>query len=240
MAEPKKDALNPQEMNIYQKLAAIRRTVAVFKKDKSGYNYKYTSAPEILARVTAGMDRYHLSLIPRIVPESEAVTPYFYKNAKEKDVYEVIVNARMFYRWLNDDNPAEYIDVPWLMVGQQADAAQAMGSGLTYANRYFLLQYFQISTVEDDPDSWRGKKDKAMKAEEEEAARKAAAELKEAVAAVTAAAKDKIAAGADRNAVYAVIAGATGGNKNPNSITDVNLAHKVVAEIEKMEVKKNA
>ena len=41
------------------------------------------------------------------------------------------------------------------MVGQQADGSQALGSGLTYANRYFLLKYFNVATSEDDPDAIR-------------------------------------------------------------------------------------
>ena len=53
------------------------------------------------------------------------------------------------------------MDVPWVLVGQQADAAQALGSALTYANRYFMLKFFQIATPDDDPDSWRNKKEDA-------------------------------------------------------------------------------
>lgn len=47
------------------------------------------------------------------------------------------------------------------MVGQQGDASQAFGSGLTYANRYFMLKFFQIATPDDDPDNWRSKKEEA-------------------------------------------------------------------------------
>ena len=51
--------------------------------------------------------------------------------------------------------------VPWALVGQQGDASQAFGSGLTYANRYFMLKFFQIATPDDDPDNWRSKKEEA-------------------------------------------------------------------------------
>ena len=49
-----------EQMSIYQKLAGIRKMVEVIRKNKSGYNYKYVSEDEILARVTAGMDKYHV------------------------------------------------------------------------------------------------------------------------------------------------------------------------------------
>ena len=52
------------------------------------------------------------------------------------------------------------------MVGQQSDASQAFGSGLTYSSRYFLLKYFNIATSDADPDAFR-KKQKAAEAEEQ-------------------------------------------------------------------------
>lgn len=51
------------------------------------------------------------------------------------------------------------------MVGQQADASQSFGSGLTYVYRYFPLKHFGVSTVEDDPDNWRAKQREAEEAE---------------------------------------------------------------------------
>ena len=66
------------------------------------------------------------------------------------------------------DNPEDTLVVPWVIVGQQSDASQAVGSGLSYLHRYFLLKFFQIATPDDDPDNWRSKKLQA--AEEEERA----------------------------------------------------------------------
>ena len=53
--------------------------------------------------------------------------------------------------------------IDWGLLGQQADGSQALGSGLTYANRYFLLKYFNATTSNDDPDKIRS----AIAAEEE-------------------------------------------------------------------------
>ena len=57
-------------LNLYQKLAKIRKMTEVIQKNKRGYNYKYTSIDEILARVTAGMEKYHVSLIPKFEQNS--------------------------------------------------------------------------------------------------------------------------------------------------------------------------
>lgn len=163
-------------LSLVQKLAGIRKMVEVIRKNKSGFNYKYVSEDEILARVTAGMDKYHVLLYPGIVPQTAAVTPYNYtkiKNAKdgkkiEESVNEVLVKADMTFTWINLDNPEDTLVVPWVIVGQQSDASQAVGSGLSYLHRYFLLKFFQIATPDDDPDNWRSKKLQA--AEEEERA----------------------------------------------------------------------
>lgn len=163
-----------EEMSIYQKLAGIRKMVEVIRKNKSGYNYKYVSEDEILARVTAGMDKYHVLLYPGIVPNTAAITPYNYtkvKSAKngdkiEESVNEVLVNADMTFTWVNLDNPSDQLIVPWVIVGQQSDASQAVGSGLSYLHRYFMLKFFQIATPDDDPDNWRSKKLEAAEAEE--------------------------------------------------------------------------
>ena len=155
-----------ENLNLQQKLAKIRKMTEVIQKNKKGFNYRYTSIDEILARVTAGMNKYNVSLYPRIAPGSEAVTPYNYSKTKftkdgqqyDEQNNEIIAQAHVVYTWVNDDNPAEKIEVPWFVVGSQQDPAQAFGSGLTYGLRQFLIQFFQIATLDgEDPDDWRSK-----------------------------------------------------------------------------------
>lgn len=160
-----------EKLNIYQKLAKVRRVVEVVQKNKSGYGYKYVSDDELLAKITGTMDKYGLSLVPAIVSDSFNVTPYTYVKSKkgiDETVNEILVNADMVFRWVNNDDPDEFINIPWALVGQQADASQAFGSGLTYSYRYFLLKYFGVATPEDDPDNWRSKQ-KAAESEEDKA-----------------------------------------------------------------------
>ena len=40
------DKLEKEEMNLYQKLASIRKKVEVIQKDKAGYGYNYVSDKE--------------------------------------------------------------------------------------------------------------------------------------------------------------------------------------------------
>ena len=69
-------------LNLVQKLAKIREMVEVLRKNKSGFNYKYVTEDEILARVAAGMKKYGVSLQPSIVPGTLSVTPVSYKKTK--------------------------------------------------------------------------------------------------------------------------------------------------------------
>ena len=76
-----------EQMNIYQKLARIRKQVEVIQKNKSGYGYKYVSEDEILAKISVFMDKYGLSLIPNIKQGSTIVSPYE-KQDTEPQTYE--------------------------------------------------------------------------------------------------------------------------------------------------------
>lgn len=154
-----------EKLNIYQKLAKIRKQVEVIEKNKNGYGYKYVTEDEILAKITVFMEKYNLSLLPEIVAGTTQVEPYTYKKTKttkdgvfyEENANEILVAADMVWTWVNNDDPSERVAVPWALVGQQSDASQALGSGLTYSGRYFLLKFFNIATPDNDPDNFRAK-----------------------------------------------------------------------------------
>lgn len=163
-----------KELNLVQKLAKIRAISDVVVKDKRGYNYTYSDIITILANITAGMKRYGVSLIPSIVPGTAVVEQNVISNTKidktgkayEKKETEMIVRAEMTFRWVNDDNPEEVIEVPWFITGAQGDPSQAFGSALTYCTRYFLCNYFQIAQAETDVDEYRSKQKIAEKSED--------------------------------------------------------------------------
>ena len=171
-------AVTIEEMNIYQRLAKIRKQVEVIQKNKSGYGYKYVTDDELFAKISGFMDKYNVSLIPSVTSGTVNVEPYTYKKTKkdkdksgnpvyyEENVNEVMVCGEMKYTWVNNDNPDEKIVVDWYLVGHQGDGSQSFGSALTYSMRYFLLKYFSIATPDDDPDNWRSKQKAAEAAED--------------------------------------------------------------------------
>lgn len=169
-----------EQLNIYQKLAKIRKPVEVMKKDSQAYGYSYVNEEAILAQITGAMAKYHVALTPSIVPQTLSVSPYEYKKIKkDKEIHvnEILVQADMVWRWVNEDDPSDFIEVPWAMTGQQADASQAFGSGLTYSSRYFLLKYFNVATTNDDPDNWRSRQKEAEHQEDALVARGIVAQI---------------------------------------------------------------
>ncbi len=189
--------MEAEKLNLMQKLAKIRSMSDAVIKSRKGFNYTYSDITDILANITAGMKKYGVSLIPGIVPDTAEVAQNVVVNTKmskdgkpfDQTVTEMLVRAEMSFRWVNDDDPTEFIVVPWFMTGSQSDPSQAFGSGLTYCTRYFLTNYFNIAQVNSDVDTYRSKQ-KQAEANEEKAIAEAIinafdTELKEFMAAHT-------------------------------------------------------
>lgn len=168
-----------EEMNLYQKFAKIRKMVGAVQKNRQGYGYTYVDEEALLPYITAGMEKYHLSLFPGTVGGTTHSELVHYTKTKvnkdkqtgqvtvyEEQVNEYLVQSDMVFTWVNNDNPTETLCVPWTLVGCQGDASQAFGSGLTYSNRYFLLKFFNVATTNDDPDNYRSKQAAAIAEEE--------------------------------------------------------------------------
>lgn len=164
-----------QKLNLVQKLAKIRDGVGAVARSKKGYGYTYADITDILAGITGGMKRYGVSLAPQISPGTMQVSQNVITdnkidktgNAMDIRTTEMLVSAEMIFRWINDEHPEEFIDVPWVIVGAQKDPSQAFGSALTYCTRYFLTSYFEIA-LDNDVDGYRSKQKEAEEAEERE------------------------------------------------------------------------
>lgn len=163
-----------EKLNLIQKLSKIRQMADVVTKSKRGYNYTYADISDILAKIRTGMSKYGVSLIPLIVPGTTSVENVVYVNTKmdkqgnahDITTSEFLTKADMVFRWVNDEND-ETIEVPWTLMGAQADPSQAFGSGMTYCTRYFMTNYFQIPQVENnDVDAYRSKQKAAEAAED--------------------------------------------------------------------------
>ncbi|MDT3388708.1 MAG: ERF family protein, partial [Bacteroidota bacterium] len=222
-----------------------RKLAEVLQRDKKGYGYTYVGIDSILAKLSIGMRQTKLSLIPRIVPGTFEVKPFEYEKTKyDKDSktyidskeMEMIVHADMVFKWVNDEDPSEFIEVPWVLSGSQADPSQALGSALTYCSRYFLLQYFQIAQPDDDPDKFRSKQKEAEEAEIK-------AIVSEIIKEIDNFAKEFVANATDADAAKAALLETTskyvkGGNYK--KIDNPSLATKLLSELNSLKIDQKA
>ena len=145
-----------QELNLFQKIADVKANIEGFTKDTKGYNYSYVSGSQVLHRIRNKMIENNLLLVPKTSEENYKqidVTRFNKKAGREITTSEFIVEMKLTYVWINADKPEEQLEVPFYSVGQQDDVSKAHGTGLTYAERYFLMKFFNIPTDEDDADA---------------------------------------------------------------------------------------
>ena len=207
------------------------------RKNKAGYNYKYVTEDEIQAKITAGMQKYNVLLLPGLRPDTLKVFPISYekfdkKEKKNVNVNEVIVSCEVEYTWINTDNPQEQVKCGWAYVGQMEDASQAFGAGATYGNRYYLLKALQLATVDDDPDNYRSKQKQAEDDELKRAEKEESEKVKAVVHQIVELGKVLIADGKlSKEDLMSVVANYNDGNGNPNSISNMEIAQQIFQEL---------
>lgn len=145
-----------QELNLFQKIADVKANIDGFTKDAKSYNYSYVSGSQVLHRIRNKMIENNLLLVPKTSEENYKqidVTKFNKKAGREITTSEFIVEMKLTYVWINADKPEEQFEVTFYAVGQQDDVSKAHGTALTYAERYFLMKFFNIPTDEDDADA---------------------------------------------------------------------------------------
>ncbi len=140
------------KLNIYQKLIEVRKTVEYLKKDTQGQQFKFVSSSQTLGSLRKAMDKQGLLLIPSIVGKETR------DHSTQKENHEYFTILYMKYIWINADNPEETITCYW--TGQGLDPGEkGVGKALTYAEKYFMLKFFNIATDKDDPDNFQKRLD---------------------------------------------------------------------------------
>ncbi|ANQ88894.1 TPA: single-stranded DNA-binding protein [Staphylococcus pseudintermedius] len=138
------------ELNLYQKIADVKANVDGFTKDAKGYNYDYVEGSQILHKIRPKMEEYGLIMYPSV----ERYEHFETKNSKGKTEHAVMLAIKYH---IIDSATKEELAIDFAAFGQQQDIAQAYGTALTYAERYFILKLLNIPTDEDDPDAQQKK-----------------------------------------------------------------------------------
>ena len=145
------------KLNLYQKLVEVRKSVEYLQKDTKGYNFNYVAGSKVLGSLRKQMDDQGLLLVSAITDSKYEVVEGNKKN--------YVVSCNMMFTWINAENPEEKLEVPYCAFGSQSDVSQALGSALTYSERYFMLKFFNIATDKDDPDAHTAKQEPVKKLE---------------------------------------------------------------------------
>lgn len=142
------------KLNLHQKLVEIRKNITGFNKDAKGFGYDYVSGSQILRAIKDKMNELGVLLIPNIDYSTMNWQTYNYITSKGEEKTDFIVTMKMTYTWVNAEFPDDRIVCNWVCMGQQADdISKAVGTAMTYNERYFLLKFLGLPTDEDDADA---------------------------------------------------------------------------------------
>lgn len=142
--------------NLYQKLLEIQKHIVGLGKDKKGGPYEYVTGAKVLEHIKPIMNQYGLLLKQEVTSIENTRQDYKTKYGEKS---EILTKTMMRFTWI--DCETGETDVNEFGANGQNDWEKGLGSALTYAERYFLLKYFHISTDEDDIDNPDRKPNKA-------------------------------------------------------------------------------
>lgn len=168
-------------MSIYKKLLAIQKEVNGLKKDKKAFGFDYVTGGKLLSFIKPLMNDNGL-LLKQEITSIENVRQDYNVSAKkwvnkegvntsieyERPKNEVLSKVMMKFTWIDSETGEK--DENLFGANGQNGWDKGVGSALTYAERYFILKYFHISTDEDDIDNpaIREDQEKELLAQEKE------------------------------------------------------------------------
>lgn len=143
-----------KEQNLHQKLVSIRKSIPYLQKENKGKQYNYVSSAQALSAIRDKMNELSVLLVPRITGHSVIEN---IKGDKQTSTY--FTEADFQFSWVNADNPEETITCEWYGQGVDIAGEKGVGKAATYAEKYFILKFFNIPTDKDDPDTFQTKVD---------------------------------------------------------------------------------
>ena len=153
--------------NIYKKMSAITAELtAVAKNLNVGIGkaaYKAVGEADVLAAVKPLEEKHGVYSYPysRNIVEADLVTTTSEYQGKVTEKSNRYLRIETIYRFVNIDNPDEYIDIT--TYGDGIDPQdKAVGKAMTYSDKYALLKAYKIITGED-PDQFKSEEGKTEK-----------------------------------------------------------------------------
>ena len=157
--------MSETKLNLFQKIADVKANIDGFTKDTEGYKYKYVSGSQVLHSIRNKMEEHNLLFVPHIKNAHYQEIEVLVKGQKKPNI---LVSLDLIYTWIDADNPTDRFEIPFYAIGHQDDASKALGTALTYSERYLLMKQFNIPTDEDDADAKQKRETYAPKAKPEQ------------------------------------------------------------------------
>ncbi len=149
--------LSMEQLNIYQKLLKITEELKTVEKNLSvpvtkNNSYKAVGERDVLDAVKPLEVKYGVysyAYDRKVIDSGELVsTRKDYQTGEYHDIKQLYLRLEVTYRFINVNNPNEYIDIK--TYGDGIDTGdKATGKAMTYADKYALLKAYKISTGED-------------------------------------------------------------------------------------------
>lgn len=147
-----------ENLNIFQRMlnatSEIDRVAKNLKVDiSSRQSYKAVAEADVLEAVKPIEEKYGIYSYPyaREIIKDEIITNTTTYEGKTTERSSLFMRIKTVYRFVNTDNPLEYIDIT--TYGDGVDTQdKAPGKAMTYADKYALLKGYKIQTG-DDPDA---------------------------------------------------------------------------------------
>lgn len=162
------------EMNIYQRMAAITAELQTVAKNMTVQttktsSYKAVSERDILDAVKPLEEKHGIYSYPvsRKVLESNMLESESEFNGKVSKKTTFMTRIETVYRFVNIDFPEEFIETTTFAEGIDSQD-KGSGKAMTYADKYALMKAYKISTG-DDPDQTASEDVRYSKAKKAEA-----------------------------------------------------------------------
>lgn len=223
-------------MNIYEKLSAITTEISTVAKNltvgEGRSAYKAVGEADVLAAVKPIEAKYKVYSYPysREIVDTDIMTSKSEYNGNTKETNKLFMRIRTTYRFVNIENPDEYVDID--TYGDGVDAQdKAPGKAMTYGDKYALLKAYKIQTG-DDPDQNPSEELSGMQSGPKKNP------IKENISAVVKAGTALIKSGVPKEQVSETVAMFNDGDENPKTIKTKEVCDSILKEFKKLEVKK--
>lgn len=142
-----------KEMNLKQKLLALKEKVPYIQKEKKEYiQFAVVSSENVLTAFQSGMNELKLLLKTEVMDKSIHREVIGTNQKTGKNIFNYLVVLDVRYTWINVENQEEQETIDFIAVADDENSSYAMGQALTYAEKTFFMKEFNIPTDDADPD----------------------------------------------------------------------------------------